>query len=198
MKMYTSIERILSVDHWPPKRKDMQLIIDFDHFNCFEYFDCFNHFYYANDFNYFNHFNYSNYFNYFDDFIHLDYLNYFNCFDYFSYSNYFDYINLILIILTILIILIISIILVILIISIISIILILLLSLSFWLFYYLCIWFLKHVFLLQLTTSFHSTFTCHNFLFAMELIWLNQLIYWLIIDLIKRVATLYGSGYFLI
>ena len=39
MKMYTSIERILSVDHWPRKRKDMQLIIDFDHFNCFEYYD---------------------------------------------------------------------------------------------------------------------------------------------------------------
>ena len=28
--MYTSIERILSVDHWPLKRKDIQLIIDFD------------------------------------------------------------------------------------------------------------------------------------------------------------------------
>ena len=28
IKMYTSTERILSVDHWPPKRKDMQLIID--------------------------------------------------------------------------------------------------------------------------------------------------------------------------
>ena len=27
-KMYTSIERILSVDHCPLKRKDMQLIID--------------------------------------------------------------------------------------------------------------------------------------------------------------------------
>ena len=27
MKMYTSTERILLVDHWPPKREDMQLII---------------------------------------------------------------------------------------------------------------------------------------------------------------------------
>ena len=28
IEMYTSIERILSVDHWPPKRKDMQLMIN--------------------------------------------------------------------------------------------------------------------------------------------------------------------------
>ena len=28
MKIHTSIKRILSVDHWPLKRKDMQLIID--------------------------------------------------------------------------------------------------------------------------------------------------------------------------
>ena len=26
IRMYTNIERILSVDHWPPKRKEMQLI----------------------------------------------------------------------------------------------------------------------------------------------------------------------------
>ena len=32
IKMYTSSERILSVDHWPPKRKDMQLIIDLTNF----------------------------------------------------------------------------------------------------------------------------------------------------------------------
>ena len=31
IKMYTSTERILSVDLWPPKRKDMQLMIDFDY-----------------------------------------------------------------------------------------------------------------------------------------------------------------------
>ena len=48
IKMYTGSERILSVDHWPPKRKDMQLIIDY--FN------------YSNYSNYFNYSNYSNYF----------------------------------------------------------------------------------------------------------------------------------------
>ena len=28
IKIYKSTERVLSVDHWPPERKDMQLIID--------------------------------------------------------------------------------------------------------------------------------------------------------------------------
>ena len=32
IEMYTSTEKILSVDHWPPKRKDMQLIIDLINF----------------------------------------------------------------------------------------------------------------------------------------------------------------------
>ena len=42
IEMYTSSERILSVDHWPPKRKDMQLIIDY--FNYFSYFNYFNNY----------------------------------------------------------------------------------------------------------------------------------------------------------
>ena len=55
IKMYTSSEWILSVDHWPSKRKDMQLTID--------YFNDYDDFNYSNYFNYFNHFNYFNYFN---------------------------------------------------------------------------------------------------------------------------------------
>ena len=70
MKMNTSIESILSVDHWPPKRKDMQLIIDVDYFYFFDYF------------------NNVIYFDYFDN---LNYLNNFNNFDYFNYLNYFIY-----------------------------------------------------------------------------------------------------------
>ena len=60
MKTYTSIKRILSVDHRLSKRKDMQLIIDFDYFDFLNYFIVFDYF---------------NYFNYFDYFI-LDISNY--------------------------------------------------------------------------------------------------------------------------
>ena len=74
MKIYTSIEKMLSVDHWPPKRKDMQLIIDFDNFNCIKYFD------YFNNSNYFYSCNYFNYFNYFNDFNYFNNFNYFNCY----------------------------------------------------------------------------------------------------------------------
>ena len=35
VKMYTSIETIYSVDHWPLKSNDMQLKIALDYFNCF-------------------------------------------------------------------------------------------------------------------------------------------------------------------
>ena len=47
IKMYTSSEKIFSVDHWPPKRKVMQLII----IRLFGFY-------------YYNHFDYSNYFSY--------------------------------------------------------------------------------------------------------------------------------------
>ena len=33
IEIHTSIDRILSVDHWPLQRKDMQLIIDSNYFN---------------------------------------------------------------------------------------------------------------------------------------------------------------------